>query len=439
MMSQVPDIPRLYTAAAEWLSCLVFIAMLSPRGSKKKLAATAVCFLAAQAVFLEATGDVPMELWVPCMAAAFGLMLAFLFSCCEISLQEAVYFCGLAFVTAELMASLEWQMHCFLSVRTDLGMAGEAALLILFYGGICALVYKIFSQHMPESGKMGIRPREMWAAAIMVIAVFAVSNVSFLSLETPFNVDYGMDIMYIRTLVDGCGLAMLAAHFIQCGELRIRRELEAIQNVLDSQYRQYRQSKESIELLNYKYHDLKHQIAALRAEEDYKKREEFLDEMEKDISVYEAQSRTGNKVLDTVLTGKSLICARDGITMTCVADGTLLGFMDVKDICSVFGNALDNAIEYERGIEDREKRLIHVSVSAQKGFLFLRFENYYEGEELPETGLPETTKKNRDYHGYGLKSIRYTVQKYEGAVSIHTGDSWFELEILIPFPSEKKD
>lgn len=51
-----------------------------------------------------------------------------------------------------------------------------------------------------------------------------------------------------------------------------------------------------------------------------------------------------------------------------VADGTLLDFMDIMDICSIFGNALDNAIECELKIADKEKRLIHVTVSQQKNF-----------------------------------------------------------------------
>ena len=58
----------------------------------------------------------------------------------------------------------------------------------------------------------------------------------------------------------------------------------------------------------------------------------------------------------------------------------MLDFMDVMDICSIFGNALDNAIECEMKIPEKEKRLIHVTVSRQKAFLSLRFENYCEEE-----------------------------------------------------------
>ena len=101
-------------------------------------------------------------------------------------------------------------------------------------------------------------------------------------------------------------------------------------------------------------------------------------------------------------------------------------------ICSIFGNALDNAIECEVKIPEKEKRLIHVTVSKQKQFLILRFENYCEETLQYQEGTPVTTKKEKEFHGYGLKSIQYTVNKYEGAVSVNLEDNWFELKVLIP-------
>ena len=160
--------------------------------------------------------------------------------------------------------------------------------------------------------------------------------------------------------------------------------------------------------------------------------------MEAEIKQYEAQNKTGNKVLDTVLTTKSLYCAKHDITFTCVADGTLLEFMDVMDICSIFGNAIDNAIECELKITDKEKRLIHVTVSRQKNFLILRFENYYDMELKYKQGRLITTKKEKEYHGYGLKSIQYIADKYDGAVSIDTKNNWFDLKILIPMSDMEK-
>ena len=249
--------------------------------------------------------------------------------------------------------------------------------------------------------------------------------------DTPFSGDYSQEIANIRTLVDIAGIAMLYAHFVLCCENKVRMELESVQNVLQNQYQQYKQSRESIELINYKYHDLKHQIEVLRKEQDPEKRNAFLNQMEDEIKQYELQNKTGNGVLDTVLTSKSMYCDSHGITLTSVVDGRLLDFMETMDICSIFGNALDNAIESVLKIEDREKRLIHVTVSQQKAFLMIRVENYFEGGLEYSAGQLKTTKQEKEFHGYGIKSIRYTVNKYDGAVDIDTRDNWFNLKILI--------
>ena len=137
-------------------------------------------------------------------------------------------------------------------------------------------------------------------------------------------------------------------------------------------------------------------------------------------------------MLDTLLTSKNLRCMQHKIDMTCVIDGSLFNSMDVMDICSIFGNALDNAIECELKIKDYGKRMIHVDAFSEKSFLIIRFENYYEGDIRFERGLPVTSKKETSLHGYGLKSLRYTVHKYKGEVQIDARDNWFSLRILIP-------
>ena len=428
----MPDIPRFYTAIAEWIACILFILPVKKRFDRMKTGALMSVALIVQSLFLTVTGNVQIYFWIPCMILAVLLMIGFIFGCCDISLTDAAYFGMIAFVVAEFTASVEWQVVCYFWNGTTPIILIQTTMMILIYGGVAAILYKMLHAHLPKDGKMEVSLKEYISGLVIAIAVFAVSNMSFLTENTPFSGRYSFEIGNIRTLVDLGGIAILYAHLIQCCELRVRKELESVQNVLQNQYVQYKQSRESIELINYKYHDLKHQIAVLRSEEDPQKREEFLNRIENEIKQYEAQNKTGNKVLDTVLTTKSLYCTKHGITFTCVADGTLLDFMDVMDICSIFGNALDNAIECELKIPEKEKRLIHVTVSKQKNFLILRFENYYEEELKYKEGLLVTTKQEKQYHGYGLKSIRYTVNKYDGAVTIEAKDNWFELKILIP-------
>ena len=117
---------------------------------------------------------------------------------------------------------------------------------------------------------------------------------------------------------------------------------------------------------------------------------------------------------------------------SCVADGEKLDFLDVMDICTIFGNILDNAIECELRVKEREKRLIHLVVHTKKDFLVVRCENYCPETLEFQDGLPVTTKADSAYHGYGIKSIRRAAGKYGGAVTVHSGGEWFEITVIIP-------
>ena len=164
----------------------------------------------------------------------------------------------------------------------------------------------------------------------------------------------------------------------------------------------------------------------------------YLDEIEQGIKRYEMENKTGNSVLDTILSSKSEICLKQGISMTVVADGKLLNHIHVMDLCTIMGNALDNAIEYELQVENLEERLIRVNVYEKNSFVCIVIENYYIGNLVFQEGLPITTKGNTQYHGYGLKSIRYSVEKYDGYINVGVKDNWFRLEMLLPLKKQEE-
>ena len=62
--------------------------------------------------------------------------------------------------------------------------------------------------------------------------------------------------------------------------------------------------------------------------------------------------------------------------------------------------------------------------------------NYFRGEVvIGDNGLPVTTKRSKDYHGFGLKSICMIVDKYKGDVSVRTENNVFNLNIVLPIPA----
>ena len=435
MGNAVPDIPRLYTAFAEWISCGMMVLLLGPKVKKAQLVFLAVAYLVLLSVFMELTATVMLLLWIPCMIVAFLASSGFICICNRISFYASVYYAVMSFSVAECMASLEWLIvNCIYSDIEKMPLWFELFAIVLIYGGVVFALWCLLSPRIPRDKRVQIEKKDWIVSIFICILVFGFSNMSFITMAFTGSGQYSLEIGYIRTLVDVAGVSMLYAHFLSLSNNAVRRELDAVQSTLQNQYIQYKQSRESIDALNMKYHDMKHQINILRSMNDSYQRAAFLDRMEADIKAYELQNKTGNSVLDTLLTGKSLYCYKHRIIMTVVADGRLIDFMDAMDISSIFGNALDNAIEATMKIEQVEKRLIHLTVSRVKSFVMIRVQNYYESELRQEKGDYVSTKTDGQMHGYGIKSIRYTAERYGGVVNITSNNNWFELRILIPVP-----
>ena len=428
----VPDIPKIYTALAEWFSCCVFVLALEKRYKKCYTICVLLPFLPVFCVLQYYIGVWPVVVWIPSMVAAMILIYLCIFSCCKVNWKMAMVCFATAFMIAEFSASFEWQIYSYVMGRGHDERVIELIFLVLFYSILFALAYFLEYRYFSGEIRGDISLNEALSSVIMAIAVFLISNISYVYPDTPFSSSLPGGLFYIRTLVDFSGLLILFLQWDRWRELSMQKEMEAVNAILRRQYEQYNLSKENIEIINRKYHDLKHQIAVVRAERNSDKREQYLQEMENDIKMYEAQNKTGNKVLDTILTGKHLYCVQHEINFTCVADGMLLDFMNLMDICTIFGNALDNAIECVEKIGDKSKRLIRTAVYSQSKFLIIRFENYTELELTTKDSLPITTKKDRQYHGYGLKSIRSTVEKYGGSMTVNVKDNWFILRLLIP-------
>ncbi len=425
------DIPRIYTALAEWLACFGYCLVLRRKVKNEEFVLFSVLALVLQSMFLVLTKSLPVILWIPCMILAVGFMFAYMLATCDASRNVIGYYCARAFLLAELAASLEWQLACFF-YRYNKSLLLQGVLLVIVYGIVFIWAHYMEVSMIRGIFQLEINGRELRAAIFIAAAVFAFSNLSFIVKNTPFSAGVVADIFYIRTLVDVAGIMILYVYQSRICELLAEKELRSINSMLKAQYDKYRNYQTTFELINLKYHDLKHQIAGLRAEMSDEKREEWLNTLEAELESYSPELETGNSVLDTLIAGKTMNCRANNIKITCVAEGDLLDFMHVADICTIFGNALDNAIESVSLIDDPEKRLIHLAISQKKNFVLIQISNYCENTIAMKNGYPVTTKADKSNHGFGLKSIRYTVEKYHGTLNFALNDNWFELKMLIP-------
>ena len=422
--------PRAHTAIAEWLACILFMLPMKKRLKPWQLGLLYVGVLAA---FLVTNQDHYPYLLV--ILLDFLYMLVMIGVSSKLSWTEIGYYWAYAFISSEFAASLEWQINYYLIADGVIGPGWQTYIGLLV---VCVLVYGVLyriNRRMNRSReRLRVNAREMFSAIMIVMAAFLISNFNFAFRDNIFTQLLGAGVLYSRTLVDFGGMVMLFAHGESRREVNLRLELEAMENLLNRQYEQYRQFERNNRTLHRIYHDLKHQLTFIKTEENKEKRDSYLSELVQAVNMYEAEVNTGSSVLDTLLTSKNIVCREHGITMTCFADAHDLDFIDVMDVCAIFGNAIDNAIECELKISNSQMRLIKVNVYTQNHFLLIRVENYCEDLVDFDHGLPVTTKADGQMHGYGVKSIKRVVENYGGHVNLEQEDTWFRMTALIPLP-----
>ncbi len=434
MYAELTHTPGVLYAIAYWISCMIFCRFLPKRAEGMKRCLLAAFFFVLITGFMTLTDHPPVYLFFLFVMIEISMLYLFMYLMCDLPPRKVIYYCVRAFMLGELATSMGWLMYFYCVTRLKLQPC-----FVLMLGSVAAVYLAVFSinyllekRQEKDARLLQLSNRDIaWTLAI-VASIYLFSNISFAVDNTPFSMRYSNEIFIMRTLTDLGGVIILLLYHNLLVEVSARTEAELEQQLLQMQYSNYQVSQETIDVINQKYHDLKHQIAALRYELNDEEKYGYLTQMEDEIRQYEAENKTGNKVFDTILTTKSLVCQSRNISMNVVADGSLLDFMSTMDLSALFGNALDNAIRGAESVADEKERLIRVVVCEQMGFVFVKIENRYAGEVRFDGKNLLTTKNNKDYHGYGVKSIRNTVEKYDGTVTIRTEDGWFVLSILFP-------
>lgn len=209
-----------------------------------------------------------------------------------------------------------------------------------------------------------------------------------------------------------------------------RRNNEDMQNFIRNKMQYYQMSRDGITSLQIKCHDLKHQIAAIRTKAEKENFDKYLDRLEDSIIEYGTVVECGNETINVVLTEKNILCSTCGVKFSYIIDGTLFDFMSEMEIYSLFGNALDNALESCSKVSTPEKRVISLKAAARGDMVVLHVENYFEEPLTMVDGMPQTTKKGSG-HGFGLRSIHGIAEKYNGIASVQAEGDLFKLTVVM--------
>lgn len=376
-----------------------------------------------------------------------SLMFVFLYASSLIALvfcfEEPFFnllFCSIAGYTVQHVAFQSYGILCVLfgiDSNNDVysGMANDTGyapftkpqtMLLYMVTFVIAywIYYVVFARRIKGEKELLLKSNNMMVfVAVMIIVDIVVS-----AFVTYYSYEHEDE--FYTTMLSVFGVMLCTVLLTYQFELPERRnaekELSIVYDLLDKERKQYEAVKSNIDLVNRRCHDLKYHIREIgdKAKID----NETLEEIGREISIYDAAIKTGNEALDTILTEKSLYCCNNGINLSCIADGKSLSFMKDADIYVLFGNAIDNAIEAVKKVEP-DKRGIGITIKRINGFVFVNIHNYFSEEIVFDGEIIKTTKANKSAHGHGIASMRAICSKYDGDMSIKVENNVFNLKL----------
>lgn len=296
---------------------------------------------------------------------------------------------------------------------------------IMSYVAVYAVLAAVVAR-LVQKGCRVMHLKNLPLLALCIIMLVAVTTLTYLT----FGYDLDRHFIIMRAFAFICNILVIFLQFTMFAKSESEIRGEVTEDMLHAQREQSKTDRETVKLINIKCHDLKHQIAALRSAGDSSVREKSIAEIEKAVLIYDSFIKTGNDAIDTVLTQKNIYAEAHGIKFSCMIDGAALSFIDDADIWALFGNIADNAVNAAARCGE-DMRTIIIDAGLRSGIPYIHQSNYYTGEVRFNGGLP-VTSGDKNYHGFGMQSIKMIAEKYGGNLTVHARSGVFELNIIFP-------
>ncbi len=383
--------------------------------------------------------------------ALFALVTLHVKLCFAESVKTCLFCCSLAYAAQNFTYKLFlifWGFGEHLRLYDNWGTMFELyyrLIYYIFFAAAAAVTYYLFVRRLSariENSRINYR---MLIISVVVLAITvllcSVEDVYFSKLSVGREGRFEEFEYYILWQTGNifsvvcCAIAIiLISRTVEQDNLE--REVEYLQYAIKQGKQQYEISRDTIEMINIKCHDIKYKLGELFSSKG-EISSKAVDDLYKSISIYDSKVQTGNELLDVLLTEKSLYCEQNEIKFSCMVEGEKLAFMDSGDLYCLFGNIIDNALEAVRELPEREKRIINLVIKSKNDLLILQEENYFSGELRFSDGLPVTTKEDKNYHGFGSRSIRMIARKYGGELTTFVTGNVFHLNILFSLDGQK--
>ena len=242
---------------------------------------------------------------------------------------------------------------------------------------------------------------------------------------------------FLRVLYQIVSFATILIAIMIYQKLKEKQREDKINMLLTEQIENTKQHISEVEKLYGDLRSLKHDMGNhisvlenLFAKKETEEFEKYLTNLKENYCVSVKGIKTGNPVTDVILTQKQKEAKEKGIKFECKFIYPVDANINAFDVSVILNNAIENAFE---GAEGCENPYVSISAYRKKNAYMLEFTNCITKKVYidEETGLPETTKKDKGGHGFGLTNIRKMAQKYYGDIDISQEENRFILTVML--------
>lgn len=214
--------------------------------------------------------------------------------------------------------------------------------------------------------------------------------------------------------------------------IKEKSEENLLKEKIDMQYNYYLNLQETQNKVKRIYHDMSNHMMCIKTmSSEQADLNNYIDEISKDLNEFKEIYNTGNMILDIILNEKQVKCNESNIKFSCDINFSKCSLIEMTDVCSIFSNILDNAIEACNKISNGEK-YIKIRGTVVKSYYVIRCENSKINKVKMRNNKIITSKKDKFIHGIGLKSVKSSLKKYDGELEVNDFENEFLVQIYIP-------
>lgn len=270
----------------------------------------------------------------------------------------------------------------------------------------------------------------IYSVAIM-ISIFSIVKIRDGLLNGYMNSVYSTYITAIIIIIDLCIYLIIYYYSesnqrkldIEMQKLTIQQQQKDIENIIHDYY-------ETLKIR----HDIKKYLSIaieMINQKEYEQLKEYLYSFQGNkLGNVKTYINTQNKMFNAIINQKLCEAEKAGIKIECFIFDDLSDFsgMDNLELCLIFLNLLDNAIEAERNVD---MPIIKLNIFQNAGYNCFKIENIVDNDVLSANPTLKTTKTNNRIHGIGLRSVREIIDNHDGIFNITQNEKWFSVEIML--------